>query len=44
MIETWKKHLDKGDKIRVILMAHLTDFEIINHRLLLTKLEAYGIS
>ena len=44
MIETWKKHLDKGEKIGVILMDLLMAFDTTNHSLLLTKLDAYGFS
>ena len=43
MMETWKKHLDKGEKIGVILMDLSKVFDT-NHSLLLAKLDAYGFS
>lgn len=45
MIEIWKKtHLDKEDKIGVILMGLSKAFETINYSLLFAKLDAYGFS
>ena len=38
IIETWKKHLDKEEKIRVISMDLSKAFDTISHRLLLVKL------
>ena len=42
MIETWKKHLDKGQKLGVILMGLSKAYDTINHSLLLAKLDAFG--
>ena len=44
MIETWKIHLDQGEKIGVILMNLSKAFDTINHSLLLAKLDAHGFS
>ena len=44
MIETWKKHLDKGEKIGVILMHLSKAFDTINHSLLLAKLDVHSFS
>ena len=32
MIETWKKHFDKQEKIGVILIALTKAFDTINHK------------
>ena len=44
MIQTWKKHLDKGEIIEEILMDFSKAFDTINHRLLLAKLDVFGFS
>ena len=44
MMETWKKHLNKGNQNSLILMELSKDFDTTNHSLLLTKLEANGFS
>ena len=44
MTEVWKKNLDKGNEIAVILINLSKVFDTINHSLLLASLEAYGFS
>ena len=44
MIQTWKKHLDKGEIIEEILMDFSKAFDTINHSLLLAKLDVFGFS
>ena len=44
MIETWKKHLEKREKIGVIMMDLSKAFDTINHCLLMAKLDACGFS
>ena len=44
MIEAWKKHLVKGEKIRLILMNLSKAFNTINHSLLLAKLDVDDFS
>ena len=44
MIEVWKRNLNEGNEIAVILMDLSKTFGTINHSLFLAKLEAYGFS
>ena len=44
MIEIWRKHMDKGDKIRVMLMDLSKVFDTINRNLLFAKWFAYCFS
>ena len=44
VIETWKKHLDNGEKVGVILVELSKAFETISHSLLLAKLNACRFS
>lgn len=44
MMEIWKNHLDKGDRIAIILMVLSKAFDTTNHNLLLANLETYGSS
>ena len=39
-----KKHLEKGNRVGVILMDLCEGFDMINHSLLLAKLEVYDFS
>ena len=39
MMEIWKKHLDKGYRLGLILIGLLKAFETVIHTLLLAKLE-----
>ena len=43
MIEKWKRALDKNMKVGAISMDLSKAFDTLNHRLLLTKLKAYGL-
>ena len=42
MIGTWDSMLNKGNKIRSIVMDFSKTFETLNHDLLLCTLKAYG--
>ena len=44
MKDTWKKHMDKGEKIEVILMDLSKAFDTINHSLLLAELDECDFS
>ena len=44
MIEDWKSALDRGENAGSILMDLSKAFHCLLHRLLLTKLHAYGVS
>ena len=43
-MEIWKKHLDNGYRLGLILMGLLKTFETVNHTLLLAKLETFDFS
>ena len=44
LIEDWKRALDKGEHVGAILMDLSKAFDCLSHRLLLSKLHAYGMS
>ena len=44
ILEKWKEVLDKGNFVYAIFMDLSKAFNTLNHDLLITKLEAYGLS
>ena len=44
MTEIWKKHLNKRDRVDVILMDLFKAFDTVNHTLLLANLETFDFS
>ena len=43
MLEKWKRALDKGEYVSALFMDLLKAFDKMNHNLMITKLEAYGL-
>ena len=44
MLEKWKEALEKGNFVDAIFMDVSKAFDTLNHDLLITKREAYGLS
>ena len=44
MLEKWKEALDKGNFVDAIFMNLSKSFDSLNHSLIITKPEAYGLS
>ena len=44
LVEDWKYAIDRGEHVGAILMGLSKAFDCLPHRLLLSKLHAYGVS